>query len=322
MEKFGVSLSHGFEYKGAWINKVYLRQICGFDQEYLMETEHIPTPIRVTGLLERIVTFENIETGSNQQHYQENKYDLHQIARNLTVGDRAVLMLNLRRLTFGENLQLVIVCPKCKMSMSSDISIDSLLKPHILSPSPSSSYSSFIQNKKESEYTIHAKNFLLKVRPITGADQELLLLEDNMHDSTAAINNNNNYSSIDNSRNLFSDKTEKLAKSCIISSHPQLANDNIDKEILEAINSKLVEIDPHADIILELVCPSCQDHFKTQFIVEDFIFQEIHLLELEREVHWLALNYHWNEDTILSLPIRKRKRYVELINKSLSGGSI
>ena len=35
----------------------------------------------------------------------------------------------------------------------------------------------------------------------------------------------------------------------------------------------------------------------------------------EYEVHIIAYVYHWEENTILSLPIKKRKRYVELINK-------
>ena len=76
-----------------------------------------------------------------------------------------------------------------------------------------------------------------------------------------------------------------------------------------------------SDILLTLICPSCNASFKIPFIVEDFFFKEIKSRKnnLEFEVHWLALNYHWSESEILSLPIPKRKRYVELVNNTIGG---
>ena len=41
------------------------------------------------------------------------------------------------------------------------------------------------------------------------------------------------------------------------------------------------------------------------------------MFNLNPKYIWLAFNYHWSEDAILSLPIKKRKRYIELINTTL-----
>ena|ERR1700730_9175830 len=163
---------------------------------------------------------------------------------------------------------------------------------------------------KHQEYVIRSENFVLKIRPLTGADQELILGENE-----------------DNSNNSdwrhFS-KAEQLIRSCIISSDPPLSSDTFNENLLEMISSKLEEIDPRADLILDLECPSCQFSFQTPFKAEDFLFREIDARkqQLEREVHWIAFYYHWSEDAILSLPIRKRKRYVDLINKTLGGEQI
>lgn len=35
------------------------------------------------------------------------------------------------------------------------------------------------------------------------------------------------------------------------------------------------------------------------------------------EVHIIAYFYHWGEDKILSLPISKRAKYIELIDKQV-----
>ena len=111
-------------------------------------------------------------------------------------------------------------------------------------------------------------------------------------------------------------------RSCIISSEPQL-QDKLNDDFLFQLSSKLEELDPQADVNLDLSCPDCKHQFQAPFDIEKYIFQEIIQAhdQLEREIHWIAFNYHWSEDSILSLPFMKRKRYVELINATLSGES-
>ena len=65
-------------------------------------------------------------------------------------------------------------------------------------------------------------------------------------------------------------------------------------------------------------CPDCNELFEIPFFAEDFIFEEISARkrQLEYEIHCLAFYYHWSESDILSLPLKRRRKYVELINRS------
>ena len=113
---------------------------------------------------------------------------------------------------------------------------------------------------------------------------------------------------------------EQLVTSCILDSNPKLP-EKLDDQLLTAISTKLSEIDPKADILLDLTCPNCNYKFQAPFIPEDFLLRELEARksQFEGEVHWIAFNYHWSEDEILSLPLSKRKKYVDLINRTLSG---
>lgn len=274
VERTLVKIPHGFLFKGSRIHNAQLRQLNGYDEEYLADTRNLPNPIRTSGLLKRILRFEEIIES-----------DIEETVRNLTLGDRVALILNLRRLTFGDKLECILACPECKDNMSLSISVKKLLIP--------------IMVNVGSKNVIKVGKFVLNLRPVTGVDLEEVL------------------------RNDDTEKSEQLVRSCIIDSKPPLP-EKLSPVLLEKVSSKLGELDPQADLILELSCPSCGNSFQTIFDAEKFIFEEIDMRQkqLDEEVHWLAFNYNWSEDAILSLPLAKRKRYVDLINRTLSGEAI
>ena len=298
MNEVTVKIPYGFQSNGSWIRHVKLRELNGYDEQYLtsMGDSFPSTATRTTALLKRVVTFN--ETVSEA--------DAEEILRHLTLGDRIALMLHLRKSYLGDILQCVIGCPACKEAMSLDLSIAKLLEtwvPPSFSP--------------QTEYLINVDDFVLKIRPVNGADQEAVL----------ALKNDtiqSNQSSSSSPYSFSSTAQELLVRSCIISSGLPLPDNGLTEQFLTAVSSKLGEIDPLADLNLDLHCPSCQHFFQAPFVVEDFIFQEINTLQrqLEQEVHWLAFNYHWSEDGILSLPIRRRKRYIDLVNRTLTGEGI
>ena len=43
--------------------------------------------------------------------------------------------------------------------------------------------------------------------------------------------------------------------------------------------------------------------------------QDFAVDSLDREVHTLAMQYHWSETDILSLPRERRRRYLRLIDR-------
>jgi len=280
MDNVLVSIPHGLEYKGNIIQHARLRELNGHDEHYITsEGNNLPVSILVTKFLSRLLKFENEseKTGSKKE----------EMIRNLSIGDRVYLLLQVRRLTFGDTMQCILVCPSCTQVISFDMDVKKLLEPKI-------------RPWKKDVFTIGG--YTVKIRPLRGVDEESLLENDNSDKSV---------------------HTEYLVRSCIISSNPPLPKKLADDFILQ-ISEKLEELDPMADIVLDLSCPSCSNSFNASFPVEEFIFQEIstRLHQHDREIHWLAFNYHWDEEKILSLPLQRRKKYVDLINKTLSGEAL
>lgn len=188
-------------------------------------------------------------------------------------------------------MQCEISCLSCKEIISMQVSVSNLLQP----PPPPSS-----ESHSGSEHEVSIDSYALRLRLPNGKDQEAML-------------------SLDRESNVIK-YTQHVVKSLIVSSRPALP-DELSADFLAKVSSKLEELDPQSDIVLNITCPLCNYFFQAPFIVEDFIFQEIAARKqlLEEEVHWLAFYYHWNENEILSLSVGRRKRYVELINRSLSG---
>jgi len=217
--------------------------------------------------------------------------------RSLTVGDRDALLLHLRCLTFGNKIQAVLSCPhpSCSRKMDLELPIGDLLVP------PS-------QNAKElyeAELRENGTNFKLKFRLPTGADQEVIARLA-CRDSDAA--------------------SELLVQRCVIEltkNGRRMRNKAALPPILvESLSKRMVELDPQAEILLDLACPTCDHRFSAYFDIGDYFFRELltHSQQLYREIHLLALHYHWSEGDILNMARSKRLRYLGLLSDALKGG--
>src|SRR6266536_530602 len=81
----------------------------------------------------------------------------------------------------------------------------------------------------------------------------------------------------------------------------------------------MAELDPQAELVLTLACPACGDEFEVPFDAGDFLARELAgARDLERDVHRLALHYHWSEPEILALTVDRRRRYLELLAEELA----
>ncbi len=274
MEQAIVALPRGIPVaaEGQWIRHVHLRQLAGNDERLIADLPGLPPHRRILALLERMAQFEEGNTGV--------------LLRQLSIGDRAALMLHARRLELGDSMDCIVVCAKCGKNMSVALSVTELLDAKHLEPSIS--------------YGIDVGGFKLQVRPLTALDQDKLV-----------------------ETSEKGDIEEALARSCIVNSDRPLA-EVLPQQLIDAIGSKLEEIDPLSVITLHLSCAECNHKFASAFDVEDFVYRELgmSLRDLESEVHWLAFHYHWSENEILSLPVRRRKRYISLINSTVTGEKI
>jgi hypothetical protein len=76
---------------------------------------------------------------------------------------------------------------------------------------------------------------------------------------------------------------------------------------------------PAVELELDLTCPECSHTATVPFDTTSFFIREMtrrrqHLL---REVHSLALHYHWSEAEIMGMAQSRRREYLELLSESM-----
>lgn len=88
----------------------------------------------------------------------------------------------------------------------------------------------------------------------------------------------------------------------------------LDDDSLEALSEAMEALDPQAEVRLELRCPDCGERFTALLDAASLLVEELAGAdELLRDVHELALAYHWSERDILELDLGRRRRYLELL---------
>lgn len=202
------------------------------------------------------------------------------IIDKLLVGDRDYLILQLRRLTLGDRFAAVFSCTECKRAMD----VEFLAQDIAIEPRP--------QNVAIYAWQANDAQRVVRYRLPNGADQEAVA------DLSAA------------------EAVETLLARCVI-------DDGGTPLSVEERTAVIAEMDAHApqiDLELELNCPECGHSFTTPFDCTSFFFSEIRAQSrhLIREVHYLALHYHWSEAEILNLQRDRRRRYLALLNESHS----
>ena len=201
------------------------------------------------------------------------------IITRLLAGDRDYLILQLRRLTLGDRFAAGFSCPACKRAMD----VEFLAQDIAIEPRP--------QNAAVYTWASDDAQRVVRYRLPNGADQE----------AVADLSTG--------------DAVEALLARCVI-------DDGGTPLSVEERAAVIAEMDAHApqiDLELELNCPECGHSFTTPFDCTAFFFSEIRAQSrhLIREVHYLALHYHWSEAEILNLQRDRRRRYLALLNETL-----
>jgi hypothetical protein len=205
------------------------------------------------------------------------------LARRLLLGDRDYLILQLRRLMLGDRIHAIVACPACVAKM--DVELDAAAIP-IETPADVG-----VTHEIELSAAADGPDRSVRFRLPTGADQEAVL---GMEIDTGA---------------------EQLLERCLLGgSDPPLSTDE-KAAVIDAMEARA----PRMEVELELVCPECSRAFVTPFDTTAFFLEEIRITasQLLREVHALALHYHWNEAEILSLTRERRRSYLSLLSDTL-----
>ncbi len=250
---------------GRLLTRALLRPLSGQEEQWLADAANAPSAIRVTRLLTSCLVSLDGEPVTMDT------------VRKLLVGDRDFLMLQLRRLTLGDDVQAVLDCPACGAPM--DVSFRA-------SEMPLSS-----RRQDAAAHEMAAFDRTIRFRLPTGADQEDLL---GMDPQAAA---------------------EMLLDRCLLDDGGR----TLSGEERAAVVDEMERQAPQVDVELDLTCPECSHSFVAPFDVTAFFFDEMRIngRQLLREVHTLALHYHWSESEILGLRRRRRREYLELLSEAL-----
>jgi hypothetical protein len=206
---------------------------------------------------------------------------LDDVAGRLLIGDRDYLMLELRRLTLGDRILAVVNCPSCGSKM--DIDFDASAIP-IERGAPDNVVHEVVlpATGTQPSRSVH-------FRLPCGADQEAVL---DMDAATAS---------------------EAVLQRCLATG--QTTSSLTDDEKARVI-AEMEARAPRIDLELDLSCPECGHGFLMPFDTTAFFLDELRTTagQLLREVHCLALYYHWSEHEILALNRDRRRDYLALLS--------
>ena len=285
MESVEVTLPTGFAVKNRWSRSARLRPLQGTDEEAVREIAQVLLPVeRITMLLLRCL----VNLG------EKSVIDFDDV-RSLTAGDRDALLLHLRRLTYGNEIQSILTCPQsvCGEKMDLGLSISDVL----VAPDKNA------KATHETAINMNGSTYDVKFRLPTGADQEAVAKLAHRDPHTAS---------------------ELLLQQCIDEIRKNGTKiefeNNLPVALVESLSKRMAELDPQAEILLDVTCPSCKQNFLANFDIGDYFFRELitHSQQLYREVHILALHYHWSENDILKMSYLKRQVYLKLLADSLN----
>ena len=203
-----------------------------------------------------------------------------ELIRRMLVGDRDFLMMQLRRITFGDEVHAVAACPSCEAPMDVTLRIDEI--PVTRRPQTAAVYEIRPAGKEGDPITF---------RLPCGADQEAIAALDPAEGAEALIGR------------------------CVVRPAAQalLPGDRA------AIAAAMEELAPGVDVELDLTCPDCGSAFADAIDLPSFFLSELrggvdHLL---REVHSLAFYYGWSERDILSMDRERRRAYLRILSDAL-----
>ncbi|MEM7202453.1 MAG: hypothetical protein AAF628_19430 [Planctomycetota bacterium] len=264
-------LSTGLDRAGDRQRIAVLRRLVGRDEEWIAA---LPPALAQAEWTTAVLTRALVRIGEVEPVCADD-------VRDLVVGDREALLLELRRSLFGDSIECVLACPSrsCSESLSLGLVVDELLQ------KPPDDTAAAVH-----DICIGAAG-VVRFRLPTGADQEVAARASDV------------------ARGV-----RELMDRCVLSAdHGSLTSRDV-----RDLGRAMRERDPQAELRLALDCHACGHEFQTTFDTGAFLAAEIraHAVRLLDEIHVLASTYHWSEGEILSLDPDRRRRYVARIARA------
>jgi hypothetical protein len=200
----------------------------------------------------------------------------------LSIGSRDACLLLLRERLFGSRLVNNAVCPQCagRIEWEQDIA----------------------------DIVAGTSNF--------SASHQFMLEQDG-YDLSFRLPNSIDMAEIEGIGNAQAALTQLLRR-CILSADYAGATCGIDQlpeSVIQALSRQIEELDPQAEVRINLSCPDCSHRWDVFFDIAGFLWTEIDewAERMLRTVHKLARAYGWTEREILDLSPVRRQLYLGMV---------
>jgi hypothetical protein len=200
----------------------------------------------------------------------------------LAIGERDARLLAVFEHLFGTVLNAFVECPQCAERL---------------------------------EYSVATQDLILRSRPRVG--EEGLTLESGEWTLRLRLPSSVDLSAASRCADVASAR-QVLVERCVLqASHGDRewpVGSLPDSAVAQAA-ARLADLDPRADLLIDLECASCGNRWQVMLDIESFLWVKIGALakRLLREVHVLARAYGWREPDILALSATRRHFYLEMV---------
>lgn len=213
----------------------------------------------------------------------------------LCIGDREALLLHLRRLTFGDALDLGVACPACAGLLDLALNTADLLvppaEPCVAEPVVTAD--------------IDGTRWQVRLRRVTGADLAAQV-------AVTAVTAEEVEVEVLGSA---ADTTRALLRRCVLAIDGAPAGaatvETLPPALVATLDLRLAELDPQGEIRLDITCPTCRHPFTALFDAAGQLMAELSAGagQLIGEIAVIAHAFHWTEHDILALPRPRRQAY-------------
>jgi len=201
----------------------------------------------------------------------------------LTIGQRDFALLNFRAALFGPDMVGLTVCPTCRQRVEVHMNADEIAS-----------------------------------SPPRESDQLVLLVQDG-YEAQFRLPTSRDLDGLSPDADLTANR-QRLLERCLVSlrrGETEVPFMDIPESLVSAVDCRLAEADPLADIQLTIDCPACRHRWETSLDIVSFLWSEVNAWaeRLLTEVHLLASAYGWTEHEILHLSTTRRQFYLNLIGR-------
>jgi len=200
----------------------------------------------------------------------------------LCLGERDRRLLHVREHTFGRALDAYAECGACAERLEFSLTTDSIR---------------FHADKPASNGRLRVDEVELGLRPPDSND--LIALRSCSDAESARV---------------------RLMERCIVEPMQDgkaIAAGALPANVVAFAAARMTELDPQAEVLIDLCCPACKAGQQILFDVPAFFWSEIaaYAKRLLREIHLLARTYCWRESDILAMSAWRRQCYLAMVQE-------